>query len=85
MSQLEAIVLAALERRASHALDTDEERRAVAADVAAAIVASPDARRLREFFANAETSGTRLIALVASNGRVQSEVIDAAVRLAGGL
>lgn len=43
-----------------------------------------DAALIRAFFANANTDGTRLIAFTASNGKVQSQVLEAAYRLAGG-
>lgn len=43
-----------------------------------------DAAVIRAFFAGAPTDGTRLIAFTASHGAVQSRILEAAYRLAGG-
>lgn len=77
-------IAAALARCSSLCLDNEEERAEVCDAIVAAIAASPDASRIRHFFANAPTDGTRLAALHGSNGRHQSEVLNSAVRLALG-
>lgn len=43
-----------------------------------------DAAVVRAFFAGSPTDGARLIAFSASNGKVQSTILEAAFRLAGG-
>jgi hypothetical protein len=81
MSLREAI-LAALERRASHALDSDEEREAVASEVLSALAHHPDAVLIRLAFEHAPTGGMRLSAMRGLGGKRESLVLSAAARLA---
>lgn len=83
MTTLDAI-LAALELEQSRCCDSPEDREAIAARILAVLRNQVDALQVREFFANAPTDGTRLIAFTASNGKVQSTILEAAFRLAGG-
>jgi len=83
VSVLAAAIGAALSRCEHCSLDSDEDRAEVAARVESALLDSPDAALIRAFFASAPTDGTRLIAMAASTGAVQSRIIEAAARLAG--
>ena len=75
-------IMAALERRASHALDSDEEREAVVTEVLSALAHHPDAVALRQAFAHAPTGGTKLIVMRGVGGRREAELLNAAARLA---
>jgi hypothetical protein len=78
-------IIAALELEAdSCCLDDEADREHIADRVLAVLRNQLDALVVREFFANSPTDGTRLIAFTASHGRVQSIVLEAAYRLAGG-
>ncbi len=78
-----AAIIRVLESCASRCLDVEDERERVADAFMQAQERDIDAARIRAFFANAPTDGTRLIAMSASTGKVQSGIIECAARLAG--
>ena len=75
-------ILRALERCASCALDTDEERDVVADAVLAELRMHPDAHLIRSVFTNAPTGGARLCVMRALGVKRESRVLSAAARLA---
>lgn len=77
-------ILTALEIEQSRCLDDADDRHVVADTVHAVLRNQHDALVVREFFAHCTNDGQRLIAFSASNGKVQSQVLEAAYRLAGG-
>jgi hypothetical protein len=79
---LRAAIMAALERRASHALDSDEEREAVVTEVLSALAHHPDAVLIRRAFEHAPTGGGRLVVMRGLGGKRESLVLSAAARLA---
>lgn len=79
-----AAIIAALELSGSRCCDSEDDREAIADVVAEVLSNQMDALIVREFFVHCTNPGTRLIALHEQNGKVQSKVLEAAWRLAGG-
>jgi predicted metal-dependent hydrolase len=77
-------ILSALELCNGLCCDSAEDREALASAIIAALRRQHDALLIRCFFAASPTDGTRLIAFAERRGNEQSEIIEAAWRLAGG-
>jgi hypothetical protein len=78
------VILHVLESAAALCLDSDEERRVVAAALDAALYARPEAQLIREEFAHAKTIGDRLVVTRGIGGLREGALLAAAHRLATG-
>jgi hypothetical protein len=77
-------ILAVLELCNGLCCDSAEDREAIADALLASLRRQRDALLIRCFFAASPTDGTRLIAFAERRGNEQSEILEAAWRLAGG-
>lgn len=77
-------IITALELCGGLCCDDAEDREKIADRVERTLRDQREALQVREFFVHAVNPGTRLIAFSASHGAVQSKILEAAWRLAGG-